>query len=170
MIQIKSLFVFQSDVLNRSLLALKPIELLNSSRYSNRFRTVRTVRPVRTARAVRTVQTIWTSSNSSNYSDKFEHVRTLRVRFDQVRSRPCTSLVKDTFVMSMLNVYYVKTESKILLGVEYNVKLDLWSRQLMPSQSTERKKSWHSQTRLVCNWCCALVNSFLNRAVVTTCP
>ena len=96
MIQIKSLFVFQSDVSNRSLLALRPIELLNRSRYSNRFRTVRTVRPVRTVRTVRTVQTvrtIWTSSNSSNYSDKFEHVRTLRVRFDQVRSHPCTSLV-----------------------------------------------------------------------------
>ena len=107
MIQIKSLFVFQSDVSNRSLLALRPIEFLNCSRYSNRFRTVRTVRTawtvrtVRTVRAVRTVRTvgtvqtvwtIWTSSNSSNYSDKFEHVRTLHVRFDQVRSRPHTSL------------------------------------------------------------------------------
>ena len=40
-------------------------------------------------------------------------------------------------------MYYVKTESKILLGVEDNVKLDLWSRQLMPLQSTERKKSLH---------------------------
>ena len=40
----------------------------------------------------------------------------------------------------------------------------------MPSQSTERKKSWHSQTRLVCDQCYALVNSFLNRAIVTTCP
>ena len=40
----------------------------------------------------------------------------------------------------------------------------------MPSQSTERKKSWHSQTRLVCDRCCALVNSFLDRAIVTTCP
>ena len=38
-----------------------------------------------------------------------------------------------------------------LLGVEDNVELDLWSRQLMPSQSTERKKSWHSRTRLVCD-------------------
>ena len=61
-------------------------------------------------------------------------------------------------------------ESKILLGVENNVKLDLLSRQLMPLQSTERKKSWHSQTCLVCDRCCALVNSFLNRAIVTTCP
>ena len=51
-----------------------------------------------------------------------------------------------------------------------NVKLDLWSKQLMPSQSTERKKSWHSQTRLVCDRCCALVNSFFNRSIVTTCP
>ena len=83
MIQIKSLFVFQSDVSNRFLLALKPIELLNRSRYSNRFRTVRTVRPVRTVRTVRTVgtvwtvrtdrtvrtaRTIWTSSNSSNFT------------------------------------------------------------------------------------------------------
>ena len=49
--------------------------------------------------------------------------------------------------------------------MEDNVKLVLWSRQLMPSQSTERKKSWHSQTRLVCDRCCAL-----NRAIVTTCP
>ena len=32
----------------------------------------------------------------------------------------------------------------------------------MPSQSTERKKSWHTQTRLVCDRCCALVNFFLN--------
>ena len=40
----------------------------------------------------------------------------------------------------------------------------------MPSQSTERKKSWHSQTRLVCDRCCTLLNSFLNRAIVTTCP
>ena len=69
-----------------------------------------------------------------------------------------------------LNVYYVKTENKILLGVEDNVKLDLCARQLMPSQSTERKKSWHSQTRLVYDRCYALVNSFLNRAIVTTCP
>ena len=68
-----------------------------------------------------------------------------------------------------LNVYFVKTESNILLGVEDNVKLDLWSRQLMPSQSTERKKNWHSQTRLVCDRCCALVNSFINRAIVPTC-
>ena len=56
---------------------------------------------------------------------------------------------------SRLNIYYVKTESKILLGVENNVKLDLWSRQLMSSQSTKRKKRWHS--RLICGWCCALV-------------
>ena len=69
-----------------------------------------------------------------------------------------------------LNVYYVKTQGKILLGVEDNVKRDVWSRQLMPSQSTERKKSWHTQTSLVCDRCCALVNSFLNRAIVTTCP
>ena len=54
--------------------------------------------------------------------------------------------------------------------MEDNVKLDLWPRQLMPSQSTERKKSWHSQTCLVYDRCCALVNSFLNRAIVTTCP
>ena len=40
-------------------------------------------------------------------------------------------------------------ESKILLGVEDNAKLDLWSSQLMPSQSTERKRSWYSPTRLV---------------------
>ena len=40
--------------------------------------------------------------------------------------------------------------------MEDNVKLDLWSRQLMLSQSTERKKSWHSQTRLV-----SLVEIFL---------
>ena len=40
----------------------------------------------------------------------------------------------------------------------------------MPSQSTERKKNWHSQTRLVCDQCCALVNSFLNEAIVATCP
>ena len=57
-----------------------------------------------------------------------------------------------------------KWESKILLGVEDNVKLDLWSRQLMPSQSTEHKKSYHSPTRLVCVRRCALVDSFLNRA------
>ena len=64
--------------------------------------------------------------------------------------------------------------SKILLGVEDNVKLDRWSWRLMPSQSTESKKSWHSQTRLVCDRCCALVNSFLNRCdnlpLVTTSP
>ena len=35
----------------------------------------------------------------------------------------------------------------------------------MPSQSTERKK-----TCLVRDRCCTLVNSFLNRAIVTTCP
>ena len=40
----------------------------------------------------------------------------------------------------------------------------------MLSQSTQRKKSWHSQTRLVRDRCCALVNYFLNRAIVTTCP
>ena len=40
----------------------------------------------------------------------------------------------------------------------------------MPSQSTERNKSWHSQSRLVCDRCCALVNSSLNRAIVTTSP
>ena len=40
----------------------------------------------------------------------------------------------------------------------------------MPSQSTERKISWDPQTRLVCNRFCALVNSFLNRAIVTTSP
>ena len=44
------------------------------------------------------------------------------------------------------------------------------TKQLMPSQSTERKKSWHSQTRLVSDWCRALVNSFLNTTIVTTCP
>ena len=36
------------------------------------------------------ITSIRTGSNSSN---KFEHVRTLRVRFEQVRSRLCTSLV-----------------------------------------------------------------------------
>ena len=36
--------------------------------------------------------------DSLNYSDKFEHVRTLRVRFDQVRSRPCTSLTETRYV------------------------------------------------------------------------
>ena len=40
----------------------------------------------------------------------------------------------------------------------------------MPSQSTECKKSWHSQTCLVCDRCFALVNYFLNKAIVTTCP
>ena len=59
---------------------------------------------------------------------------------------------------------------KFILGVEDNVKLDLWSRQMMPSQSTERKKSWYLHTRLVHDRCCALVNYFLNRAIVTTCP
>ena len=60
--------------------------------------------------------------------------------------------------------------------MEDNVKLDLWSRQLMPSQSTEHKKSCHSQTRLVCVRCCALVNSFFqyshcdNLSLVTTSP
>ena len=58
----------------------------------------------------------------------------------------------------------------MLLGVEDDVKLDLWLRQLMSSHSTERKKSWHSQRRLVCDRCCALVHSFLNIAIVTTCP
>ena len=33
-------------------------------------------------------------------------------------------------------------QSPILFGVEDNGKLDLWSRQLMPSQSTERKKAF----------------------------
>ena len=37
------------------------------------------------------------SSNSSDSSNNFEHVRTLRVRFDQVRSRPCTPLVQSHF-------------------------------------------------------------------------
>ena len=54
--------------------------------------------------------------------------------------------------------------------MEDNVKLDLCSRQLMLSQSTERKKNCHSQTRLVCDPCCALVNYFFNRTIVTTCP
>ena len=36
-------------------------------------------------------------SNSSDNSHKFEHVGTLRVGFDQVRSRPFTSLVLGTF-------------------------------------------------------------------------
>ena len=86
---------------------------------------------------------------------------------------------KDTF-QDNITVYCVEKgaecllrenwESKILFGVENNVKLDLWSRQLMPSQSTERKKSWHSPTRLVCDRCCALVNSFLSRAIMTTYP
>ena len=41
---------------------------------------------------ITSIRTCSDSSNSSNYSNKFEHVQTLRVRFEQVRSRPCTSL------------------------------------------------------------------------------
>ena len=80
---------------------------------------------------------------------------------------PCIRFIT---LKKTLNVYYVKTESKILLGVKDNLKLDLWSRQLMLSQSTERKKSWHSQNHLVCDRSYDLVNYFLNRAIVTTCP
>ena len=35
--------------------------------------------------------------------------------------------------------------------MEENVKLDLWSRQLMRSQSIEHEKRWHSQTHLIYN-------------------
>ena len=40
----------------------------------------------------------------------------------------------------------------------------------MPLQSTEHKKSSHSQTHPVYNRYCILVNSFLNTSIVTTCP
>ena len=40
----------------------------------------------------------------------------------------------------------------------------------MPSQSTERNKGWHSQIRLMYDRCRALVNYFLNGAIVTTFP
>ena len=40
----------------------------------------------------------------------------------------------------------------------------------MQSQGTEQEKSWHSQTHLVCDRRCVLVNSFFNIAFVTTCP
>ena len=40
----------------------------------------------------------------------------------------------------------------------------------MRSQSTEQEKSWHSQTHIICDRCCVLVNSFFQRAIVTTCP
>ena len=47
-----------------------------------------------------------------------------------------------------LNIYLYNILCNIVLGLEDNVQRDLWSMQLVPPQSTERKKSCHSQTRL----------------------
>ena len=62
-----------------------------------------------------------------------------------------------------LNVYYDKTE---------RLKFYLPCNKLSSSISGQgrHEKSWHSQTRLVCDRCCVLVNSFLNQVIVTTCP
>ena len=69
---------------------------------------------------ITSIRTCSNSSDSSKYSNKFEHVRTLRVRLKQVRSRLCTSL-KTTLDKTPFNSHYPKINRIILMAINLKI-------------------------------------------------